>query len=364
MVNSVLILGARAPIALELVRSFSKKGCKVYLADSLRLTLARWSKYVEKYYLLSSPRFETDKFIAELLQIIENENITHLIPTCEEVFYVSKFKNKFSCKVWASEIDIMQQLHNKLDFTQFTRPFLKTPTTLLLSEFNDWDNSKNYVFKPIYSRFASKVMINQTIKNSFFTEKDKKNWIVQAKVNGKEICVYSIWEEGRLKAFNSYHPLYRAGKGAGIFFEPIFHQKTFEMVNDFAKNIKFTGQLSFDVILDSDSNPFFIECNPRGTSGAHLINTQLADCFLENQSIILTEQKEYAIKYALLLLYPLSFLKKRTLKSKDVIFDIGDILPFLLQFLSLFEITFIKFRKKITWLEATTGDIEWNGDNR
>jgi hypothetical protein len=34
----------------------------------------------------------------------------------------------------------------------------------------------------------------------------------------------------------------------------------------------------------------------------------------------------------------------------------------LLQILSLVEITYLKFSKNITWLEASTSDIEWNND--
>jgi hypothetical protein len=57
-----------------------------------------------------------------------------------------------------------------------------------------------------------------------------------------------------------------------------------------------------------------------------------------------------------------SYFKTRTLKAKDVILKRNDIKPFLLQILSLVEITYLKFSKNITWLEASTSDIEWNND--
>ena len=54
------------------------------------------------------------------------------------------------------------------------------------------------------------------------------------------------------------------------------------------------------------------------------------------------------------------FLKKNK-NSQDINYKSTDTLPFLFQVLILAKITYIKFKRKITWLDATTGDIEWNG---
>jgi predicted ATP-grasp superfamily ATP-dependent carboligase len=360
--QNILISGARAPIALEMARSFKKAGCRVIMIDSLHLTISRWSKYVDKYYVVASPRFFIHLFVKQVQDIIRDENITHFIPTCEEAIFVASRLNEFNCKVWTSPIELVLKLHNKFEFTKYNSERFPIPETVLLPDFKDWENSASYVFKPVYSRFASSVIINKKIKHFHFPETEKPKWITQKKINGKEVCVYSIWDNGCLKAYACYHPLYRAGKGAGVFFEPVFNEKVLEYVKGFGEEINYTGQISFDVIIDENQTPYFIECNPRGTSGAHLLHENLAKAFLNDETIIHQDKTEYCIKYAMFILHLPSYFKSRTLKAKDVILKSHDIKPFLLQILSLVEITYLKFSKNITWLEASTSDIEWNKD--
>lgn len=357
----ILITGARAPIALEMARSFSKYPCRVIMADSLSLTIARWSNCVDQYYKIPSPRFQIQEYVAAIQQLIIEEKITHFIPTCEEAVFVASQKEKFNCKVWISDRKLIIQLHNKYTFSKFRSDLFPIPETVLIEDFKDWNNSVDYVFKPIYSRFASSVIINKNIEEDYFSKQEKNNWIAQKKIMGFEICIYSIWDNGKLKAYAAYHPLFRAGKGAGIFFEPVHHFLVLEYVKQFGKRIHYTGQLCFDVIIDENNIPYFIECNPRGTSGAHLIKNKLAACFLSDEIFIYESQQEYAVKYAMAILHPFSYLKKRNKNARDVIYRKDDKKPFFLQILSLLEITYIKFSKGTSWLEATTGDIEWNG---
>jgi hypothetical protein len=359
---TILITGARAPIALEMSRSFAKHGHRVIMADSQYLTIARWSNTVARYYILPSARYKTGEYVAKINDIIEKENVTHLIPTCEEAFYIAVHKDELKCKVWTAEKNLMHNLHNKLIFPQFAQPFLPIPETQLVTNFSDWQNSSNYVFKPIYSRFATATIIGKQLSESYFNEIEKTAWIAQKRILGKEICVYSIWNEGVLKGYAAYHPLYRVGKGSGIFFEPVIHLKTQQLIHQFGQTINYTGQLCFDVIIDDLDTPNFIECNPRGTSGAHLINNKIALCYLENADLIVPNNDNYSIKYAMALLHPLAFFTKKARDSHDVIYKKDDKKPFFLQFLSIFEITYIKIFKRLSWLAATTGDIEWNGE--
>ncbi len=359
--ETILITGARAPIALELARSFHAQNHRVLLADSLRLTISRWSNAVDRYYTLPSPRHKPDSFITYVKDIIVAEKVTHIIPTCEEAFYFSLFKKEFDCNVWCAESHIMDQLHNKFTFTQLANPFFSIPKTTVLTDFTDWQNSSEYVFKPIYSRFASFTIINRLLLENFFPESEKFKWIAQKRIIGKEICIYSIWDVGQLKGYAAYHPLHRVGKGSGIFLEPVTHSVIFEQVKTFGKSIRYTGQLCFDVIVDESDTPYFIECNPRGTSGAHLINYRLANAFLHINALELQQNADYSIHYALAVLKPWTFAQKRVRQSTDVIFRRNDWLPFVLQPLSLLEISYRMLKNRVTWLEATTGDIEWNG---
>ena len=358
--KTILLSGARAPIALELARSFKNRGYRVIMVDTLKLPLSRFSKAVDAYFRMPSPRFEPKKFVSFIQKLIQRERISDFIPTCEEVFYVSMFKQYFDCKVWTAEIDLMAQLHNKYRFSTEFSKLIPTPKTVKMSDFEDWQRSKDYVFKPIYSRFGTTIIKNEMPEKAFFEDKGD-TWIAQSCINGHEICIYSIWDAGQLKAYSAYQPSVRVGKGASIYFEPIADKFVYKAVAEFGKAINFTGQLSFDVMVDESGAIFFIECNPRATSGGHLINNRLAKAFEDKEEVQFQDNQAKQISTMMLFSQPLDFLKKGMSGQKDIVYNKKDLAPFLLQGLGLTEFLSLHLRKKISLLEASTYDIEWNG---
>ena len=158
---TILITGARAPIALEISRSFAGSGHKIIMADSQVLPVARWSNTVFRYYTLPSPADKTDEFIRALNDIIEIEKVDHLIPTCEETFYISKHLSFLTCSIWTSPFPIIDILHNKALFMEIAGDFFAVPKTISAVDFSDWSNCSKYVFKKKYSRFATAVLIGE-----------------------------------------------------------------------------------------------------------------------------------------------------------------------------------------------------------
>ncbi len=360
--NTILILGARAPIALELARSFHAHNWQVIMVDAQHWTLARWSRSVAHYEVVPPPAFELEPFKNKIISIIKKYNVKYCLPNCEEVFYISKIKNELPCKVWTMEIEVMDLLHNKLKFSEYAKNYFNVPQTIPASEFVDWKNTSEYVFKPVYSRFASETLIRPSQEKVQAAMEQPKDWIAQEFIKGKEICVYSIFDEGVLKGFAAYHPLYRYGQGSGIYFQSVFNEIILKQVEYFGLKLNYTGQLCFDFIIKNEI-PFVLECNPRGTSGAHLIGEELATCFLGGSPIILRETvSPKAIKFALWIEYPEMVFSKTYKKAEDVIYKKNDVLPLLLQPLSLLELFYLKFKKRKSLLKVMTEDIEWNGD--
>ncbi|UAM99215.1 ATP-grasp domain-containing protein [Polaribacter litorisediminis] len=353
-----LILGARAPIALELSRSFHAQGLKVILADSLRFPIGRWSNSIAHFERLPKARQNTMEFVETISKLIIKYSITDIIPCCEEVFYIAKHKNNWNCKVWTSDIKLMNLLHNKETFAREFKDFLTIPETISLEKFSNWSQSDTYVFKPKYSRFASSTILNTLIHSN--TINDPENWIAQKKVTGIEVCVYTIWDSGKLKGYSCYVPLYRVKKGAAIYFEHFENSQLKEKIKKFGEYYLYSGQLSFDVII-SDNTFWFLECNPRGTSGAHLLRHSLAGSFYNDVVNTITDKNDYMLTSVLLFTKPFVFLSKKVQSAKGVIFSWQDPVPSFLQLISVLELIYIKLSKGISLTQATTYDIEWNG---
>jgi hypothetical protein len=97
------------------------------------------------------------------------------------------------------------------------------PSTALIKNRDDLKkiiNPEEKVFKPVFSRFASHILIcpNNSSLQKIASAKNFP-WVAQEFISGKEYCTYSVAVAGKIQAHSCYHPKYRAGLGSGIYFE-------------------------------------------------------------------------------------------------------------------------------------------------
>jgi len=373
--KKILLTGGRAPTTLELARAFHRAGHTVFMAESLRGHLSEPSSAIAKNFLVPPPRQQTGGFLDALETICRENKIDLVIPTCEEVFYVAMGRERFPAFV--EPLEKLRQLHNKLDFIHLARGLgLPVPMTALIeteadlrSAFERWPK---LVLKPVYSRFASRTLICPTIQQAGAEITFNSRWVAQEFIAGTQICTYSVCHNGRITAHTAYRSDFTAGQGATIWFRHINHAATFEWVKKFIAEISFTGQIAFDFIETKDGNIFAIECNPRAISGTHLLarDSKFPESFLNPSSCVIPPDNFSVQLWTGMLVYALPAApKKRQLKkwlaaftsSRDVIFRRDDPLPALLQFRSIFFYLKLARREKISALEASTFDIEWNG---
>lgn len=378
---NILLTGGRAPATLDLARAFHRVGHNVFMAESLRGHLSEPSHAIKSNFAVPAPRQAKEAFLATLKKIILENKINLLIPTCEEIFYVSMGREQLPCTVFVESIKKLNTIHNKwMFFINAVEQDLSVPETFLIKGMDDilhaYDHSKRLVFKPIYSRFAARTLIMPPLEQALSTLKFDTNspWVAQIFIQGKEICTYSIAHNGHITAHTAYASTLTAGQGATISFQNIHHLGIFEWVNTFVKKNQITGQIAFDFIETPDGQIFALECNPRATSGIHLLasHPQFIEAFLNPQLNCITpaHERSYMLTTAMLSLGLTRAIKKkrfvRWLKtfftSKDVILDFKDMLPYMLQFRSI--LTYFKMARDrdISPLEATTFDIEWNGE--
>ena len=90
---NILITGARAPAALDLARRCRAAGHTVFMADSLRFGMAMFSRVVAGRKLLPSPVEKPDQFVDALRSMIDAHHIELIVPTCEEVFFLSLYRD-------------------------------------------------------------------------------------------------------------------------------------------------------------------------------------------------------------------------------------------------------------------------------
>ncbi|TAF33432.1 MAG: ATP-grasp domain-containing protein [Cytophagales bacterium] len=383
--NCFLVTGARAPVALEWVRRLYAQGHDVYTCDSLVHSLAGCSAAVKAYLRLPAPALEPERFGIEVLKIIQEYHITHVLPTCEEVFYWAALWQKAQpqAQLIAPSFDKLRTYHSKYLFARLVLKFgLHAPATQHISHRETLDikelSQKQFVLKPEFSRFATRVFIQtppqKLIEIPQNLSIDSQNtWVLQDYIAGKHFCSYAFALKGQLKALAVYEAVFRTGQHGACYH---FQQKNIpeiESINQhFIASENYHGQLALDFIQSESNGKFYLlECNPRATSGLHLLPEQAF--WVDEFSGSLKPKEHQAAMLAAVMLTDglLKNLKPKKLKlwfqayqqAQDVIWSNQDQTPFWQQAKLYREFWQIAKQQKISILEASTYGIAWDGSN-
>jgi len=371
----VLILGARAPACLEWARAFRAAGWRVTAADSLAWPVARASCAIDAFVRLPEPRAYAAAWIEAVRQVVEAQAIDLVLPTCEEVFYLSHGRDRLPCRVATSDFATLHELHHKYRFAVLTAGWpgaapethlLESPAAVaaLAETASDW------VFKPAYSRFANRTLIRPRPEAlASLRPTVAQPWVAQRFVAGREHCSYSLLVDGRLTAHACYHPRYRVGRGSGIWFEPTDPAPVRAFLARFGAATGYTGQVGFDFIESADGRCHVLECNPRATSGVHLFDDQpeaLVAALLGQPGVLQPSPAPRMVALAMLLFAAPRHVFKRDFwrdyaAARDVVTCPGDYAPLAAQIPALLEIIGRALARRRGLLAAATADIEWDG---
>ncbi|HVY22671.1 MAG TPA: hypothetical protein VG962_04890 [Steroidobacteraceae bacterium] len=377
----ILVLGGRAPVALEHSRRFANAGHEVWIGDSVSCHLSASSQLVRGVITLPPPRWALDQFARTLSHAIHTHRFELVLPTCEEVFFLSRIRRRLpaSCNVFVAPFEQLLTLHSKLQFIELAKTVgINVPDTAgvtSLVEARDWARGRPVVLKPEFSRFGVHVRIYPSgIPDDSSPLAEQGNWVVQEYRKGREICSYGISVNGRLLANVCYEPTYRIKRSSSYYFEPANIPEIENFVRRFVEHLNYTGQISFDWIISENSSPTIIECNPRAISGLHLFHS---DCQIP-AAILGEATAKFDVNLArpkmiaavmLAIGFPSSVRHgslRRWLydwsRASDVLSIRKDRAPLLGAMRDIGSFVKTSLRQGCSVREASTRDIEWDGE--
>jgi predicted ATP-grasp superfamily ATP-dependent carboligase len=375
---NILITGSRAPVALDLARNLNKEGHKVYSADSIKHPLCRFSNSVECSFHVNPPKHSSEEYIKDLIEICKTYNIKKIIPTCEEIFYLSKYKERFDgiADVFVDDFNKINRLHNKWSFMTLLQDLgEETPLTWLIEKESDFApiTHRPLILKPVFSRFGSKVFyINEQETLPKLDVSESAPWVAQEFLPGRVWCSYSVANKGEISLQTTYTSEFKIASGASIHFEHCSNPQIDNWVKRIVHKLSFTGQIAFDFIEVSSNRYLPIECNPRATSGLHLVSQipNFTEAFLNGNAKFLKPEQSKSKSLKVPLLFS-GWRSSQSLKnwiyalihSKDVVYLSRDPLPSLHQLATIFEFWIKGCKLGINTIEASTEDIEFNGES-
>lgn len=290
--SRILITGTRAPVAVDVAQAFRRQGHDVTGCDVFRTAL------FGQGLTYRSPRFDPDGFAADVGRIVDQTNPDLIVPLCEEIYYWAQLRHY---PVFAPSVDILMRLHSKYEFARFAAGLgLPVPLT---ERTPDW--APDSVFKPEFSRFGACVLIRPA--QGPLTDDLRNPWIRQAYVSGEDLCFYAIARDGRLRAFSAYRSSWRTQGGASFYFDPLetsLSDRLLTIAATLANALNLTGQIACDLRLDRRDRLWLLECNPRATSGLHLLAHDpdaLASAFLEDGELLTADRQPACTGLAMVL---------------------------------------------------------------
>ncbi|MCS4236590.1 ATP-grasp domain-containing protein [Stenotrophomonas sp. BIGb0135] len=380
MSGRVLILGGRAPVALDHARRFHRLGWHVQVADSIPCRLTGWSSAVAATHALHPARFDARGFARDLNRIVRDQRIDLVLPTCEEALHLARHRATLpaSLHVAVDAFDTLAALHSKWDFLRIARqhgmPVPDSARVHTLAQAREWAQGRAVVLKPEFSRFGVHVRLYpQGIPADAAVLPALGAWVVQDYLAGDELCSYAIAHQGRLLAHAIYRPTYRLRRSSSYYFHPVQRPAVRDAVAALVRGTHYSGQLSFDWIEAADGSARALECNPRATSGLHLFPSDvdlpaallgeggLREPVSPRARMIAVLMATAGLQDALTRGQPGAW-RADWRRADDVIAVPGDRRPPLGSLLDLASYGRLALRQGCTLREAATRDIEWDGE--
>jgi glutathione synthase/RimK-type ligase-like ATP-grasp enzyme len=383
MVKRVLITGARSAAALDIARDFAAAGWEPHLADCVTSRLARWSSLSAHHHSYPPPRQQAEAFQRRILALIQTYEIDLIVPTCEEVFHLAAptLHARIGERLFAPDLAHLRTLHDKLAFARAVQEWgLNAPESVPIETSQDLetlaDTSGEWVIKPRFTRFGEAAIIapdRQTLKK--VRPSPEQQWMAQRYIAGQEVCFYAAAHRGKLTAFAAYTSSWRLSGGACYAFEPAGRDRCaqlLEMAAQIAGKAHLHGQFGCDVIFDARGIAQAIECNPRATSGVHMIANEgdLARAIAEGIPAVDGPSSAAYLAPAMWFFGLPRAIKQARIREwqsclntgRDAISRPGDRLPFAGAVVDTARFALKGFRRRISTNAATTSDIEWNGE--
>lgn len=273
--GTVLLTLGRLPVALELARAFQTSGWRVVVAEPFRWPMTRLSRSVAKSIQIVAPNVDPEAYLTQLIAVVRDEAVTLVVPVSEEMLYVSRLHGMLATKVpvVCMPYQALFQLYDKWAFNQLLVSIgLPAPASCLIENVEQHPSlfMADYIVKPRLS-CAGQGVSYYSAGNIPDKLHQLDGLIAQQQLGGELCCTFAFVLKGSCTELVAYRSLLNAGSVSVCFERMDVPGKVAEQVKTIASHTAFSGMLSFDFMRDGQGQWLAIECNPRATSGLHLL---------------------------------------------------------------------------------------------
>ena len=297
--RTILISGGKMSKALQLARSFHRAGHRVVLVETAkyRLTGHRFSNAVDRFYTVPKPQDPT--YAQALLDIVRRENVDVYVPVCSPAasYYDALAKPLLEpyCEVLHCDPDTIELLDDKYRFATTAASLgLPVPDTHRLTDPDevaafDFDDRhpgpyilKSIAYDPVHRLDLTPLPADSPAVTERFARAKPittdNPWILQEFVAGQEYCTHGTARDGELTVYCCCE-----SSAFQLNYAMVDKPEIENWVRTFVRELKLTGQVSFDFMATPDGRVYAIECNPRTHSAITMFynHPDLAAAYLD-----------------------------------------------------------------------------------
>ncbi len=383
----ILCTTSRMPFAVDEIRKLGERGHEVYAADTFRAAPGSHSKEVADRVLVPAPKQETLAFVQAIVDIVTERGIELVVPMFEDVFYLAKHRDALpdSTRLFCPPFEQLAKVHNKASFLEFCGEIgVPVPPTVVARSDAELRDAiagfSTYFARAAYSRGGVELLTNTGPLAGVVAVDDvhptaDNPWVVQAFVEGTDLCSFSVVHEGRIVAHCTYEHPRTIEHAGGIEFVSVDEPRTLQYAQQVAEATGYTGQLSFDWLAHDDGSFSIVECNPRPTDGVTLMGAEVLEAALLRpgpEPVVVPAGRRSEIKLAMLrdmFREPSNLPQeiRELFEAPDVYHGQHDLRPFLYQVLSYSHVFAFrhhehgKGHKHTDLVAAQFYDVEWDG---
>ena len=281
----VLITGLFTQAGIFAIRRFGKMGFDVTAADNHCLAFGMYSKYVKKRLLLPSLRKEPVKYAEAILSELEKRQYDYYFPAFEELYLMSNYRDRIHklCKTVIPPYSEIMAMHDKSSLKKVVEDSgAHYPQTFSPASYAAFTEIAQKINRPVYIKMRRtrnstglRLVENPEQLKSFYDDVIQRNKleehelpIIQQRINGPEIAYSALTQDGEVIGESQHVGIRYIPRSGGTTTcrKSIFNAMVSESGKKFIKHINWTGFISIDYMVDSDSGiPYIIDVNPRAS---------------------------------------------------------------------------------------------------
>ena len=286
MSKKILILDGNQRSSLAATRSLGSSGYSVITADTSNKHLSAYSKHTLKSESYTSPYEDEEKFISDILSLIQKHNIDVLFPMTDITTPILLENNH----LFTNKIDHLPSLESYLAATDKSclirlaeKLDIKTPTTLYFS--NKYDImtflekiSYPIIVKPSYSKIKIQGKWGDTSVHKALNETellsildsyiyfDSSPFMLQEYIEGHGAGLFTLFKQAKPIVYFAHKRIKEKPPEGGISVlsesvEPDDQQKAIS--ERILKYLKWHGVAMIEFRISKDGTPYLIEINGR-----------------------------------------------------------------------------------------------------